>query len=264
MPAQAERGICHAPRVFFGENEVPSSFEELGNGTGSAFGRIRIDGVPTAPVSHYQAEIHTKNPVQRDGCWNESFRFKQLTTSPDTIRVSAGESASPGQGVHVWYAGFWTNGTLFDTNIEDLDQSDWPRASWYATEPYETLPVYVYDQARTERPIYWASASSQVPRTSTPVDDVVGTVTGTVDGTLGLGYYTTIKGFNDALKGLSTNTARVVVMQPEDAYPNPIEGAPGLGGSALVFLIHVADVVDLPCPSPPLAAGMDIPCPSLP
>ncbi|HEX2065187.1 MAG TPA: hypothetical protein VHI93_00065, partial [Candidatus Thermoplasmatota archaeon] len=61
-----------------------------------------------------------------------------------------GQLVHPGQGAHVWYAGFWENGTMFGTNIEAFDQSAWPRASWYESEPYEPLPVYVYDQSPRE------------------------------------------------------------------------------------------------------------------
>jgi hypothetical protein len=155
------------------------------------------------------------------------------TISWELAPPSSGDSAQPGQGVHVYTAGFWENGTLFYTNIEAIDHSDWPRAAWYAWEGKDTLPVYVYDQDRGEQPVVWKD-----PQAGTPLE-------GTVPG---LGYFTTIPGFNDALKGLSTNTVRVVRMEPEDAYTRAGNEKSPLYGDALVFYIKVVDVVDLPCP----------------
>ncbi|HUR61645.1 MAG TPA: hypothetical protein VM286_04705 [Candidatus Thermoplasmatota archaeon] len=161
-----------------------------------------------------------------------------------------------GHGTHAFYAGFWENGTLFETNIEDFDHSDWPRAGWYESIPYDPLPVYIYDQARSEQPAHW-KAPPGVPASGTPVDGPVGTATSAP----GLGYYTTIKGFNDNLKGLSTTSARVFRMDAKDAYP---EGTPNnpLAGDNLVFYVYLQDVVDYPCPTP--AAGPTPQCPSSP
>jgi FKBP-type peptidyl-prolyl cis-trans isomerase 2 len=70
-----------------------------------------------------------------------------------------------------------------------------------------------------------------------------------IEGTIpGLGYYTTIPGFNDALKGLSTNTVHVVRLAPEQAYTRSGNEKHPLYGDALVFYIKVVDVVDAPCP----------------
>lgn len=152
----------------------------------------------------------------------------QWTLDPPT----PGDSARPGQGVHVHTAGFWENGTLFYTNIEALhEDAAWPRASWYAWEGGDALPVYVYDQDRGEMPPLWN------PTVGTPAD--------------GLGpwaYFTTIPGFNEALKGLSTHTTRVVRLEPEEAYTRPGNEGHPLYGDALVFYIKVDRVVDLPCP----------------
>ena len=156
------------------------------------------------------------------------------TISWDLAEPRMGTSAEPGQGVHVLTAGFWENGTLFYTNIAAIDQGDWPRAGWYAWEGDEPLPVYVYDQDRSEQPDLWHD-----PQAGTPVE-------GTVPG---LGYVTTIPGFNDALKGLSTNTVRVVRLAPEDAYTRAGNEEHPLYGDALVFYIKVLDVVDAPCPA---------------
>lgn len=163
-----------------------------------------------------------------------------------------GDSAQPGQGVHVYTAGFWENGTLFYTNIAAIDRSDWPRASWYAWEGGEPLPVYVYDQSRDEEPPSWRPPSSHVPKTGTPADPALATAGHEADTTTGLGYFTTIPGFNEALKGLSSSTVRVVRLAPEDAYTRPGNEGHDLYGDAIVFYIKVVQVVDLPCP---LAAG---------
>ncbi|MCA1810998.1 MAG: hypothetical protein LC623_03180 [Halobacteriales archaeon] len=163
---------------------------------------------------------------------------------------------TPGHGAHVWYAGFWENGTLFETNLEAFDHSAWPRAGWYQSVPYEPLPVYVYGQERSEEPAYWKPLPSPAP-TGTPVDGPVGTAAAAP----GLGYYSTIKGFNDGLKGLSTTSTRVIWMAAADAYPAGTPNNP-LAGDNLVFFVRLADVVDQPCPSPQPTGTLA--CPSQP
>ncbi|MHB1262714.1 MAG: FKBP-type peptidyl-prolyl cis-trans isomerase [Thermoplasmatota archaeon] len=155
------------------------------------------------------------------------------TISWDLTTPREGRSAEPGQGVHVFTAGFLENGTLFYTNIKAIDHDDWPRTANYTWEGGDPLPVYVYEEDRGEQPAYWDD-----PQAGTPVE-------GTVPG---LGYYATIPGFNEALKGLSTNTVRVVRLAPEDAYTRAGAEDHPLYGEALVFYIKVIDVVSLPCP----------------
>jgi hypothetical protein len=155
------------------------------------------------------------------------------TISWDLAAPEAGRSAEPGEGVHVYTAGFLENGTLFYTNIKAIDRDDWPRTDWYAWEGGDPLPVYVYDQDRGEQPAHWKD-----PQSGTPV-------AGTVHG---LGYYTTIPGFNEALKDLSSNTVRVVRLAPEEAYTRAGNEEHPLYGQALVFYIKVDAVVALPCP----------------
>lgn len=155
------------------------------------------------------------------------------TITWDLAEPREGDAAEPGQGVQVYTAGFLENGTLFYTNIKAIDHDDWPRTDWYAWEGGEPLPVYVYEEDRSEEPPYWED-----PQSGTPVE-------GTVPG---LGYYTTIPGFNAALKGLSTNTVRVVRMEPEEGYTRAGNEDHPLYGEPLVFYIKVADVVPLPCP----------------
>ena len=74
------------------------------------------------------------------------------------------------------------------------------------------------------------------------------------DGSCGWTYFTTIKGFNEALKGLSTNAARVVHIPPQDAYTIAGNEDHPLYGDALIFYIRVLEVHDVPCP--PNAAAL--------
>lgn len=146
----------------------------------------------------------------------------------------AGDKATTGQGVHVMTAGFYENGTLFYTNIAEIDTDPtWPKAGWYAWEGADALPVYVYGSDRAEQPLHWTDLQAGTP------------LEGTVPG---VGYFTTIPGFNEALKGLSTTTTRVVRLAPEEAYTRPGNEDHPLYGDALVFYIKVLDVVDFPCP----------------
>lgn len=175
----------------------------------------------------------------------------------DLATPKEGRAAEPGQGVHVMTAGFLDNGTLFYTNIPEIDaDTHWPRPAWYSWEGDAPLPVYVYDQDRAEHPAYWKAPSvhttpvtSQVPATGTPLDAIVQESGATLDGTTGLGYFTTIAGFNAALKGLPTTTTHVVRMSPQDGYTRPGNEEHPLYGEALTFLIKVLDVVTLPCPA---------------
>lgn len=174
--------------------------------------------------------------------------------------VQEGRMLTPGHGAHVWYAGFWENGTLFETNIEALDHSHWPRAGWYESSPYDPLPVYVYDRNRSEEPTHW-KPPTQAARTGTPVDGPLSLPLGAATQEGGLGYSSTIRGFNEGLKGLSTTGQRVVWMAAKDAYPTGTANNP-LAGANLVFLVRLADIVDQPCPTPP-ATGT-VPCPESP
>ncbi len=170
----------------------------------------------------------------------------------NSMAPEAGSIAEAGMGARVWYAGFWENGTMFDTNLADLDASSWPRAAWYDATVGEPLPVYIYDQDRTERPLIWAPGTS-------------GTAAGPATGNAAplWSYYTTIRGFNDGLKGLSTTTTRVVWMAAEDAYGGRTDVPAGLD-APLIFLVKLAAVEEQPCtagvlaclPPPPASSQM--------
>lgn len=163
-----------------------------------------------------------------------------------------GATVEVGKGALVKAAGFWENGTLFYTNMHEVDDGprdgntdeSWPRAGWYEYGGDDALPVYVYDKDRSEAPPAW-TAGNEVP----DEDPFTGFV---VPGR----YFTTIPGFNEALKGLSTSTTVAVRIPPELAYTRPGNEEHPLYGDALVFLIHVEAVADLPCaPSDGEVAG---------
>ncbi|MEA3190708.1 MAG: hypothetical protein QOD77_1290 [Thermoplasmata archaeon] len=160
-------------------------------------------------------------------------------------------TAAPGKGVHVLTAGFFDNGTLFYTNIPDIDASLlFPKPSWYVWEGDAPLPVYVYDQEASEQPAYWKAPSRNLPG-GTPAEPAFGAARGVLAGPeaeAGLGYFATIRGFNEALKDLPMSTTRVVRMAPEDAYTRPGNEASPLYGQSLTFLIKAVAVVDAPCP----------------
>lgn len=174
-----------------------------------------------------------------DGCFQVDWKTERVSRTPKPD----GELATTGQGAHVYTAGFWTNGTLFYTNIAEVDSSTWPRAGWYAFEGGEALPVYVYDKDRGEKPAYWGQEHEIGP----------------VGQRIGREYFTTIAGFNEALKGLSTATERVVVIPPEKAYTLPGNEEHPLYGDALVFYIRVVDVVDVPCDARMPSPACDLP-----
>jgi hypothetical protein len=162
----------------------------------------------------------------------------------DLQAPAAGAVAQPGMGVRVMTAGFWENGTLFYTNIPQVDQAPWPRAAWYGWEGADPLAVYVYAQDRGERGALWHGSTAGTPL-GAPTENA----------TL-WDYATTIPGFNAALKGLSLGTARVVRVAPEEAYTRAGNERHPLYGAALVFYIKLVAVEALPCPEPMLCGAM--------
>lgn len=154
-----------------------------------------------------------------------------------------GTRPAPGKGTHVLTAGFLEDGRLFYTNMAEVDASGAPRVDWYEWSGADPLPVYVYDQDRSEQPPHWKAPSRLAP--PNPGSPALQTA----EGEAGVGYFTTIKGFNEALKTMSTTTQRVVRIAPADAYTLPGYEEHPLYGEALVFVIDVVDVVDAPCPA---------------
>lgn len=129
-----------------------------------------------------------------------------------------------GKGVHVRTAGFWENGTSFYTNHGGVHaRDDIPKGYLGEYGGDEPLKVYVYEEETSEMPRRYQEA----------------------------GYAVTIRGFNEALKGIPQGGARVAQLAPEDAYTAPGREDHPLYGDALVFWIEAVEVVDLPCPLPP-------------
>ncbi|MHB1260640.1 MAG: FKBP-type peptidyl-prolyl cis-trans isomerase [Thermoplasmatota archaeon] len=221
---------------------APLPFEDVRftppNGT-VHFGALRVPDASTDPGLVASWRQHSL--AVPEGCEDHSSGL----TINWGARPVAGRTAAPGQGAHVWYAGFWENGTMFDTNLQDLDVgSGWPKAGWYEGGHWDPIPVYIYDQDRTEQPAYWKSPFSGTPAAGSPADEQAGA-----------GYFTTIKGFNEAVKSIPVGTRQVFHLAPEDAYTLPGREDHPLYGDALVFLVEVQDVVDAPCPSPPAVRG---------
>ena len=211
-----------------------------------ALDRIRVEpAAATGSAGNVTLRWHVRAATDA-GCIGERTGYLDWSLAAPV----EGALAQAGAGARVMTAGFWENGTLFYTNIEEVHQSAWPRAGWYAWAGPEPLPVYVYDRARGEEPAWWAPGTGGTP---------AGPATG--NATLWR-YYTTIPGFNEALKGLSTTTARVVRLAPEEGYTRAGNEAHHLYGDPLVFYVKVVGVDPLPCPTGMLGlacAGLPVP-----
>jgi hypothetical protein len=228
------------PYNVYGDGKpVPIEDLRFTNATGDRhFGAVRV--MPEVLEPGLVLNFRFGEPALADGCTVSGG----LTTNWSAFPAE-GRAAQAGQGAHVLYAGFWENGTLFDTNLQDLDiGSGWPKAGWYQGGHWDPLPVYVYDQDRSEQPAHWKSPFTGTPAAGSPVDEQAGA-----------GYYTTIKGFNEAVKGLPVGSRQVFHLAPEDAYTLPGREDHPLYGDALVFLVEVQEVVDVPCPTPPAVGG---------
>ena len=231
-PAEAPApASARAPATARGRPAGPVGPERPAEGAEGAWDRTGGDGFSVLRVTPGDGKGRLDLAYSFDGCPGP----QEGTITWDLAAPENGDRAEPGQGVHVYTAGFLEDGTLFYTNIKAIDHDDWPRTDWYAWEGGDPLPVYVYEQDRSEQPAYW-----QDPQSGTPLE-------GTVPG---VGYYTTIPGFNEALKGLSTNTVRVVRMEPEEGYTRAGNEDHPLYGEPLVFYIKVEAVVPAPCPTP--------------
>lgn len=228
------------PYPTYGDGKpVPVEDLRFTNATGERhFGAVRV--APEVIDAGFVLNFRFGEPGLPEGC-----AVSGGLTHDWAAMETEGRAASAGQGAHVWYAGFWENGTMFDTNLQDLDVgSGWPKAGWYEGGHWDPIPVYVYDVDRSEQPAHWKSPFAGTPAAGSPADEQAGA-----------GYFTTIKGFNEAVKGLPVGSRQVFHLAPEDAYTLPGREDHPLYGDALVFLVEVQDVVDVPCPSPPTVPG---------
>lgn len=252
-PAQPWQTLVLAPAD---DGRQATRLSWTASGGGAAFGTPIVAG----------SALHVVTVVPSDGHGNATMEYDVRPTEAgcrstpgslawDLAAPKAGRMAASGQGVHVMTAGFFENGTLFYTNIPEIDTDpNWPKPDWYAWEGDRPLPVYVYDRDRSEQPPQWKGShalwtEAHKQTGPTPIDQEVDEATMDTDEGHGLGYFTTIPGFNAALKGLSTTTTHVVRMDPEDGYTRPGYEEHPLYGHALVFYIKVLDVVDAPCPA---------------
>lgn len=198
--------------VLAGEDPLPPN--------GSVFARVEFDGTPAGeyPPFVIRASLADADPAQ-PRCANRPTAYRQVTF----VGTPEGEVARPGVGALVHTAGFWSNGTLFYTNMDRVhNDTAVPRSGWYEFEGGAPLKVYVYNTSREETP----------PRYNES------------------GFVTTIVGFNEALKGLSTSGARIADLPPEEAYTRPGNEAHPLYGDRLVFFIELRDVEAVSCPYP--------------
>lgn len=221
--------VANATSAFMIENLTapPGWHVEAQRLGGEESNTMRFRYTPTADAKGGKAGVEW-SVSSSETCVRQLGGVLSLTMADPTV----GAKAEAGRAALVYTAGFWENGTLFYTNMESVNDSSWPRAGWYEWGDAEPLPVYVYDENRAEKPAYW-SACTPAALPVTPI--------------CVWNYYTTIEGFNEALKGLSTNIARVVHIPPEKAYTLPGNEDHDLYGDAIIFYIRIVDVHASPC-----------------
>ncbi|MDX1612138.1 MAG: FKBP-type peptidyl-prolyl cis-trans isomerase, partial [Candidatus Thermoplasmatota archaeon] len=132
------------------------------------------------------------------------------------------EHAAVGQGVQVHTVGWWVNGSSFYTNLDRYHNSSLPQGYLGEYGGGEALKVYIYDEDPDELPPRYERA----------------------------GYLVTIEGFNEALKGITTQGARIAYLQPEEAYTRADREGHPLYGDALIFYIEVTSIDEVPCEVP--------------
>jgi len=227
---------------FLPQHPASADWSAGGVGRGGGERLLYMWRIDAMEVDHGAVTLPLTVSTRWSGCrYHTGFEHQLALDRADAPRVAAGG------GAMVEVAGFWTNGTLFYTNVEALHGSALPRASWYAWDDAGPLPVYVYDGSPAEQPAYWKGLQGTVGRPGSPLDDEAWAATGGVDAQAGIGYWPTIPGVNDALQGLPVGTSRVVFVQPADAYTRPgLEQHP-LYGEELLFWLRVVAVHEWPC-----------------
>jgi hypothetical protein len=206
---------------------------QVGFDTGSAAAQWLSNGTQRMAILNLTEDTQLVPSWDGQTCTNR--RAKEWELGPPR----QGATAQPGQGALVYTAGFLDNGTLFYTNFESIhrksefEPSPWPRVDWYEYSGSDPLQVYVYDQDPAERPPHWGGSQRMFP---------VAVVDSPTE------YFVTIRGFNEALKGLSTSATVVAHMSPEDAYTRPGNEDHPLYGEPLTFVIQISHVAELPCP----------------
>ena len=188
--------------------------------------RLSADAVAQGGV----ASLFLRDPARRAECDDRAGGL----ISDWAASATPGAGARPGQGVHVWYATFWENGTLLGTNLPDLDAvRGWPRAAAYEPVPLEPLRVHVHGGDAGSRPPGWTDADAGPAAYGTPAELAAGS-----------GYTSAVPGVDAALDGLAPGARLVLRLAPEEAFTRVGGEAHPLHGDALVVLLEVAQVVD--------------------
>ena len=248
QPWQSVAVMRGEPELDLFSEADPATVEWLGASNGTGNETLRLAIVSAAPGGRIQTG------TMADGVDCRWFGGPGW----DLSNEREGATVEVGGGALVRTAGFLEDGHLFYTNIADIEEAEpaWPRVDWYAWEEdpvwgSEPLPVYVYDQDRREQPGSWKGLAGNAADANTAAGSPVEMPSelGAADAAAGLGYFTTIPGFNEALKGLSTSTLRVAHIPPELGYTRPGNEDHPLYGEPLVFVIQVVAVADAPCPS---------------
>ncbi len=141
------------------------------------------------------------------------------------VREAGDREAEPGLGVHVRSVGFWDNGTVFWTNMQEVDQrEDLPLGYLGPPGNMTPLKVYVGGERGEDPPERYAER----------------------------GYVPVIRGFDERLHGMRAGDILAVRIAPEDAYTYDGNEDHALYGDALNFVIEVTKVVEIEEESGPL------------
>ena len=188
---------------------------------GLAFGAYRV----SAPAE--AASVALVAEASAGGCAPASTSIPLALAPP----AEADATGRIGVGVLVRTAGFWVNGTTFYTNDARVHEDPAiPKGYLGEYAGDDPLPVYVYADGERTMPKRYYDA----------------------------GYYTTIAGFNQALRDVAVGAPRAAYLTPEEGYTRLGNERHPLHGDALVFWITALEIVDLPCTLPQPACDVPV------
>lgn len=189
---------------------------------GPAFGAYRVEPGPEPATLRLVADR-----AGAEACAAPAASVPLALGAP----VEANATGRTGVGVLVRTAGFWVNGTTFYTNDARVHEDPAiPKGYLGPFTDDAPLPVYVYADGERTMPKRYYDA----------------------------GYYTTIAGFNKALRDIAVGAPVAAYLAPEEAYTRLGNDAHPLYGDPLVFWITAVEVVDLPCPLPQPACDVPV------